>query len=143
MEVTGSDVKYAKDNKIAQTKTTYIEAFKAVCLLEGADPKHYCVLWYDIRNDTIRGDKTFPKMVVKYFDILNKWKLIQNNTTRENLNNRKGGKIGQSGWVFLQHDNNQKYGKSMKVIDGLMVSRITCYTCIMKGQYFDQLPNKN
>ena len=52
----------------------YIEAFKAVFMLEGADPKHYYSLWSELCNDTLKGNGKYPKTVVKDFDMLKKCK---------------------------------------------------------------------
>jgi len=57
-----------------KTKETAAEAFKAVCLLENADPKRFLSLFNDLRKDMIKKLDNFPKNVVEGFDMLNRWK---------------------------------------------------------------------
>ena len=48
-----------------------------MCLFEITDPKHYYVLWYKICNNTLKGNETYPKTVLKDFDMINNGKEIK------------------------------------------------------------------
>ena len=85
MQGTGRYFKYTKYKNIVKAKTKSVKYFKELCLSEVDD-------WSEIRKNTLKGHATFPSMVVKYFYMLNKWKVTENNTIKNNPNNRKSGR---------------------------------------------------
>ena len=63
MEGKWREFKDAKYENIDQYKTTPIEYLKAVCFLEGADPKRYYGLYSKLHDGTLKGHTNFLKTV--------------------------------------------------------------------------------
>ena len=91
LALAGQTTASATADQKTKAKETAAEAFKAVCLLENADPKRFLSLFNDLRKDMIKKQDNFPRNVVESFDMLNRWRPTNRMISDRNRSNTRVG----------------------------------------------------
>ena len=124
----------ASDEAIAEATEKTMENFKAVLMLENADPKRFKGLWNDLRSDMAKGTDVFPTTQVATFDLLNHWDVINNRGSR----NRTRGPPELHGRQFYQGaELPEPDVDRVRGSDGRLIPHIKCFTCNKYGHYSD------
>ena len=98
MEGTWIDTPEPITYKVTEANRQAVKDLKAVCLLKWVDPKWLFSLWYYLQSFMVKGHENYPISVVKYFDVLNKWKetRVTPNTTQWGNTNPKRAAVWSS-----------------------------------------------
>ena len=122
-----TDIDHATDSECTAARDITVENFRALFLLESADPQRYAPLWKRLRTDATLGQDNYPTTWSKAFAVLNKFVQAAGNVGRNRGTTRPPDRSGRS---FAQSTTKKEV---VNGTDGNTWPDTFCYGCKKYG----------